>query len=424
MSKLITFVRRRLLKTALVATAVLLVPMLVGTAGLGLKVAAASLASEPPPYSGSLPEPPTPDADRRIAVVLSSVYGAEITDFLPTFEILARSGQFNTYALAPERKVIPLVNSNMQATSLNFVPHFSFPEYDRLVGRAPDVIAIPWFPSYTPQRDAAVLDWIRQHAGPSTILLTICAGTEILADTGLLDGHTVTTNTGWFGKLEPRFPTVTWVRGVRYVDDGAVVTSSNLAAGIDATLHVVDRVAGRSVALNVARDLGYAQTRYLDDARFDPPSMLILAGLVANAGFRWGDQQMGVLLYDGVSELALAALIDLNTSTLAARTYAMARDLTLIRSRHGLVFIPRTTFATAPAVGRAVLPGGDATQARDEAVAAWTVLRPDRSVEAIHRDAGAHGTAYDATIRDLARTQHVLVAGWAGEAMFYATDGR
>jgi transcriptional regulator GlxA family with amidase domain len=422
MSKLTTLIRRRLVKRMLVAAAVLLVPMLVATAGLGLKVASASHSSEPPVYGGPLPEPPTADPAKPIAVVLSSTYGAEITDFLPTFEILARSSAFNTYALAPERKVIPLVNSNMKPTSLDFVPHYSFAEYDRIVGRAPDLIAVPWFPNYTPERDAAVLEWIRQHAGPNTTLMTICAGTEIMADTGLLEGHTVTTNTGWLDKLQARFPTVTWVRGMRYVDDGAVITSSNLAAGIDATLHVVDRVAGRAIALNVARELGYEHTRYLDDPRFEPPSMRFIAGIAVNAAVHWREQEMGVMLYDGVSELALASLLDVYGATFTTNTEVMAREVTPIRSRNGLVFIPRIDFATAPPVDRAVLPGGDDTQAREDAIRAWTSLNAGKTVEAIHENVGASGTAYDTTLQDLARTQNGLIAQSMHDAMFYAAN--
>lgn len=63
------------------------------------------------------------------------------------------------------------------------------------------MIAIPWFSGYTAERDAALLDWIPANAGPQTTIVTICAGTKILADTGLLAGRTATTNTAWFGRL-------------------------------------------------------------------------------------------------------------------------------------------------------------------------------------------------------------------------------
>ena len=104
---------------------------------------------------------------------------------------------------------------------------------------APDLIAIPYFPGYTPHRDAAVLDWVRTHRGPRAVIMSVCGGIEPLPDTGLL--------------------------GVRFTDDGPFITSTNLAASIDATLHAVGRLAGRGVAEDIARQLGYRRTAYLDD---------------------------------------------------------------------------------------------------------------------------------------------------------------
>jgi putative intracellular protease/amidase len=94
----------------------------------------------------------------------------------------------------------------------------------------------------------------------STTALGICAGTAEVADSGLLNGHTATTNTSWFSEQEKSAPTVHCIRDVRYVGDWPVVTSTNLAAGMDVTLHVIDHSGGRAVALTVARQIAYAAT--------------------------------------------------------------------------------------------------------------------------------------------------------------------
>jgi transcriptional regulator GlxA family with amidase domain len=417
--------RRFILEPAAYLVALLLLPAVLGIVNLTGKLGDRGVLTPPPIDTRLLPSPPVPDSTKKIAVVLASAYGAEITDFVAPYEILARSGAFDVFAVAPERKVLPLVNANMAATTLDFVPHFSFAEYETLVGRTPDVIAIPWFPDHTPERDAAVLAWIRAHAGPHTTLLTICAGTQILAETGLLDGRTATTNVGWFERVEAGFPSVTWVRGVRYVDDGKVITSTTIASGIDASLRAVDRLVGREIAENVARQIGYQQIRYLDDPRFQAPSTqltrrTILAPLGANAAFRWGRQDLGVLLYDGVSELALGAVLDLHGTSLVAKTHVVAPERVPVRSRNGLTLVPRNDASSAPALDRVVLPGGDATDAQRQAVARWTQLRPERAVEHIHRNVGAGETAFDATLRDLAHTHGRMIATTIGQALFYA----
>src|SRR2546426_12261317 len=127
------------------------------------------------------------------------------------------------------------------AFSLDFVPHFSFAEYDAQIGQAPDLIAIPYFHADpTSPRDAVIFDWIRGHFAPNTMILGSCAGNMVLADTGLVAGRTATSNTGTFEYVESHSPTTRWLRNLRYVDDGSIVTSSNPTSGIDATLHVVD----------------------------------------------------------------------------------------------------------------------------------------------------------------------------------------
>src|SRR5947209_479759 len=138
--------RRVLLVTAYVS-AIVLAPGIVGLVNLGTK-GFADGAVEPaqaPTYSGLLPAPPTPDSTKKIAVVVSGPRGVEIGDAMEAFEILARSDVFNVYVVAPERRPLSLNPGPMfGGSSIDFIPHFSFAEYDAQIGRAPDLIAIPW----------------------------------------------------------------------------------------------------------------------------------------------------------------------------------------------------------------------------------------------------------------------------------------
>jgi transcriptional regulator GlxA family with amidase domain len=407
---------------ALYALAVVLVPVLIGAANVGVKLAAlpdATLAD----FSGPLPAPPAHDPAKKTAVVLASTDGAEINDFLTTYEILARSQTFNVYAVAPERRLLPLYNANRAARhiGLDFVPHYSFAEYNARIGQAPDLIAIPYFPGYTPGRDAAVLDWIRAHRGPQTQVLSICGGIETLLDTGLLGAGSTVTHVDWFEALETRFPEVRFRRGVRFTDDGPVISSTNLAAGIDATLHTVDRLAGRAVAEDVARQLGYRRTDYLDDPTFRPAAAPAQR-MIAHAAYRWGWQELGVVLYDGVGELALAALVDPYTATLAARTYTLAPQRGVVTSQHGLTFVPRSDFQTSPRLDRLVLPGGAGSETARQAGAAWARARWGLPLDEIHANVGAGEFAYDATLRDIARTRGSELALIAAQILFVPAD--
>ena len=420
MSLTLIWLRRVLLGAAYLIT-VVVAPLVIGGFIYYNKAALPAQPMEAPVYAGALPTPPNPDRNKKIAVILTNGYGAEITDTLPPYEILARSGIFNVYSVAPVRTVIPLMPGPVRGpSSLDFVPHLSFADYDAVIGAPPDLIVVPNLPGYTPERDAAILDWIRSHFGPHTILTGICDGTTIVADTGLANGHFATSNPADFDYVEAHAPTATWLPNLRYVDDGALVTSSAVASGIDATLHVVDRFGGRAAALDVARQLGYTHTAALDDPRFEPPGNLRPA-MALFTGFEVR-QQVGVPLYNGVSEFGLAGLIDLEVGSTSANSFVMAPERSIVRGATGFLFVPRFSFSTVPALDRVLIPAGEHNASRQQIVAAWESAHPYPAVEDIYQDVGPRENAYDATLQDLARTRHGALAQTIASSVFYPAD--
>jgi hypothetical protein len=141
---------------------------------------------------------------------------------------------------------------------------------------------------------------------------------------------------------------------------------------------------------------------------------------------RWPRRDLGVLLHDGVGELALGAVLDLYSGSYAARPHLVAAERKGLRSQHGLRLVPRYSARTAPTLGRVVLPAGGDAQAAARAAQAWSEARPERRVEDIHGTlpgAGPRaGSVYDATVRDLARSDGRGVARGAAKALFYALD--
>src|SRR5215472_5656832 len=411
-------------------TAVVLVPIATAIFNIGSKWSAQDVPAQVPSIAAGLPALPVSDPSKKIAVVLSSAYGAEITDTLPNFEILADSGAFNVFSVAPERTVLPLVSETLRPTSLDFIPHFSYAEYASQIGRDPDLIVIPGMPGYTPQRDAAMVDWIRAHAGPNTTVLGICIGGIVLADTGLLDGHTATTNVGVMNDLAAKHPATTWVPNVRYYDDGNMVESTTLTSGIDATLHIVDRFAGRATALDVARQIGYPNTNYLDDPRWTWPSQQWPTaatlddrfGLIFATGAFRTQQPLGVPLYDGVSEAGLAGLLDPNAGTLNSRPYVMAPERSVVRSRNGFQLVPRYDFRAVPALDRVLVPAGTDSDAKRQVIAAWSADKAHQTAEDIFQNVGKGETAYEAMFEDLARTEGGAFARADASILFYVIE--
>src|SRR5690606_35703720 len=121
----------------------------------------------------------------------------------------------------------------------------------------------------------AIMAWVRDHAGPNRILLSVCAGALNLADTGLLAGHTATTHHYVFLPMRLLHSDVCTVRGVRYMEDGNLISAAGVSAGVDGSLYVLQRLLGREAALDVARQINYPHARFLADPAYDPPPVTL-----------------------------------------------------------------------------------------------------------------------------------------------------
>lgn len=107
----------------------------------------------------------------------------------------------------------------------------------------------------------AVIEWIARTASESIITAAVCTGAFLLAQAGLLAGKAATTHWEDLDDLQRDFPELKVIAGKRWVDMGQVITSGGISAGIDMSLHLVERLAGRELAENTARQMEY---RWLD----------------------------------------------------------------------------------------------------------------------------------------------------------------
>jgi hypothetical protein len=129
-----------------------------------------------------------------------------------------------------------------------------------------------------------------------------------------------------------------------------------------------------------------------------------------------------VPLFDGVSEIGLAGLLDPNFGTLTSRPFVMAPEPTVVRSAKGFQFVPRYDFRTVPALDRVLVPAGPDSEAKRQVIAAWSANQAHRPVEDIFQRVGNGETAYEATFEDLARTQGGALARADASILFYVID--
>ena len=106
-------------------------------------------------------------------------------------------------------------------------------------------------------RDDAQLDWVRRQCDDVPLLTSVCTGSLVYAAAGLLSHRPATTHWGSLDRLAELDPTIDVRPDERFVDDGDVVTSAGISAGIDMALHLVDRLAGTERARHVRRGIQY-----------------------------------------------------------------------------------------------------------------------------------------------------------------------
>jgi transcriptional regulator GlxA family with amidase domain len=102
-----------------------------------------------------------------------------------------------------------------------------------------------------------VSSWIAGVSRRTRITASVCTGAFLLAKAGLLDGRKATTHWEDIAELRATFPAVSVIEQGRWIDEGAVVTSAGITAGIDMSLHLVERLAGRDLAQRTARQMDF-----------------------------------------------------------------------------------------------------------------------------------------------------------------------
>jgi transcriptional regulator GlxA family with amidase domain len=136
---------------------------------------------------------------------------------------------------------------------LQVVPEFSLADCP-----LPDIVVVPGgFGTRREMHNPALLTWLREQAARVELMTSVCTGSLVLGSAGLLDGLSATTHHAEYDLLEKTSPAITVVRGVRFVDNGAVITSAGVQAGMDMALHVVARLLGEDMARATAENIEY-----------------------------------------------------------------------------------------------------------------------------------------------------------------------
>jgi len=177
----------------------------------------------------------------------------EVLDFAGPFEVFSVTNELsdysflNVYTVAREKAPVTAKNG------LSVNPDYSIDEAPQA-----DILIVPGGSGTRPilqQQD--LLTWIKQSAQNADKVLSVCTGALFLAKVGLLDGLKSTTHNSAFELLGEIAPNTEIVRGVRFVDNGKVITAAGISAGIDMSLYVIETLYGKEAAQHTAAYMEY-----------------------------------------------------------------------------------------------------------------------------------------------------------------------
>jgi transcriptional regulator GlxA family with amidase domain len=184
-----------------------------------------------------------------------------------------------------------------------------------LLERADTVVVPAYFDVFSaPPRPA--IEALRGAAERGARVISVCTGAFALAHAGLLDGRRATTHWAFADEMAKRFPAVEVDAAALYVDEGAVMTSAGLSAGIDLCLHVIRADCGAAVGERVARHMVAAPHREGGQAQFiERPAVTGITPGSLEQTRRWAAER----LHEPLDVAAMARHASVSPRTFARR---------------------------------------------------------------------------------------------------------
>jgi len=183
----------------------------------------------------------------RIAIALWD--GVEELDFAGPYEVLtawARGSERPVTVTAVSRSAEPVTCSH----GLRIIPDASFDDLGDV-----DLFVNPGGRVDPLLEDDAYIERLRAMAASGTLMTSVCNGALVLQKANLLEGRRAATHWGSYDRLEELGVEVD--REARWVDEGSVVTSAGVSAGIDMALHLVARLDSEEMSAKVRRYIQY-----------------------------------------------------------------------------------------------------------------------------------------------------------------------
>ncbi|MGB9801767.1 MAG: DJ-1/PfpI family protein [Arcobacter sp.] len=181
---------------------------------------------------------------------------AEVLDFSGPFEVFSVASRFlndkdkfNVFLISEKENTVT-ARGNYKINS-----HYTFENVPKT-----DLLIIVGGIHTEEVKKTAVINWIKEQSKNTKIVASVCTGAFLLAEAGIITNHTVTTHWEDIADLKKDYPTLNVVEDVRWVDEGNILTSAGISAGIDMSLHLVSKIKNLDLANQTAKQMQFDWT--------------------------------------------------------------------------------------------------------------------------------------------------------------------
>ncbi|HEV7855423.1 MAG TPA: DJ-1/PfpI family protein [Herminiimonas sp.] len=185
----------------------------------------------------------------------------EVLDFAGPYEVFTTAARVYARAFPAEKaayNVFTIAQSDgpvRARAGLVVSPDHDFIDHPKI-----DVLIVPGGVVTAELSKADVIKWIATTSALAELTASVCTGAFLLAQAGLLHGLNATTHWEDLDDLRTMFPSLMVQPNVRWVDEGKLITSAGISAGIDMSLHIVEETMSRDWALKTARQMDFDWT--------------------------------------------------------------------------------------------------------------------------------------------------------------------
>ncbi len=191
---------------------------------------------------------------KNIAILLFD--DVEVLDFAGPFEVFAVTNELRGNDTFDVFTVAEGVGTVRARNGLKLVPHYTLEQCPTA-----HLLVIPGgFGTRALLKRPAFLEWVRIRARSAEIVMSVCTGALVLAQLRLLDGLKSTTHHECLDLLRELAPATEVMPDARFIDNGRIITAAGISAGIDCSLHVVERLLGSDAATKTARYMEYQRS--------------------------------------------------------------------------------------------------------------------------------------------------------------------